>query len=215
MHLLLANPQVDVVFGNFLNINLATGENGFGFNQNRYSMSLLENENISADAFLITGNFFESIGISNFIAFDTVVIRRDFADKVGDFNENLRNSMDYEYWWRSALVGGRLAYINTVVLTRIKPPGSLSSSGILTYENKIKGLDFCLQASLAADRKDLVHYLDRPYAGAWQNLIRLYGSSGDRQATLKAFFQSMRYGFNLSSIRLLFESIHMSKVVED
>jgi len=57
MHLLLANPQVDVVFGNFLNINLATGENGFGFNQNRYSMSLLENENISADAFLITGNF--------------------------------------------------------------------------------------------------------------------------------------------------------------
>lgn len=214
MDLLKNNRKIDLVFGNFLNINLTTGEQGIGFDQCSSVMSQLKKEKIGDNAFLITGNFLSSICISNFIAFDTVVVRRDIINTVGKFNENLRNGMDFEYWWRLGLLGGKPAYTNEIVLTRIKPPGSLSSPSILTYENKIKGLGFCLQKTLASGRKDLVPYLNRVYRRAWQNLIPLYGSNGDRKGMLKAFFQSMRYGFNLSSVRMLFESINKSKITK-
>jgi len=207
MDLLLDNPGVDLVFGNFLNIDLASGEQGIGFDQNHYSMNLLEIENKSDDTFLITGNFFKCICLSNFIAFDTVVIRKNTVNKVGKFNETLRNSMDFDYWWRLALGGGKMAYTNDVVLKRIKPQGSLSSPGILTYENKIRGLDSCLQETLAKGRNDLVPYLNRSYKRAWQNMIPLYGSKRDFKGVQKSFYQSMKYGVNFGSVRLLFEAI--------
>jgi glycosyltransferase involved in cell wall biosynthesis len=210
INILLSNSQVDLVFGNFSNIDLTTGEKGMGFEQNAYSMSRLKSKPIDENTFLIIGEFFSGISISNFIAFDTVAVRRDIISKVGEFNENIRNAMDFEYWWRLALAGGRLAYTNEVILTRIKPRGSLSSPSILTYENKIKALDSCLQETLSRGRKDLVPHLNRAYGNVWQHLMILRGNNGDKKGALNAFIQSMRYGFDLGAVRLFFEAINKS-----
>jgi len=207
MDLLTNNPDIDMIFGNFLNINLVSGENGIGFKQNAYAMRQLESRKIDSQAFSIIGNFFRSFCISNFIAFDTVIIRRATVNKVGRFNESLRNGMDFEYWWRMALLDGKMAYTNEIMLKRIKPPGSLSSSSILTYENTIKTLDSCLQESLIRSRKELIPYLNIPYRNTWQNMISYYGKTGEFKQILKAFIQSMKYGFRLGSIRLLVVAI--------
>jgi glycosyltransferase involved in cell wall biosynthesis len=214
MDLLTKYPEIDLVFGNFLNIDLITGLTMIGYEQNIISMGQISNEKIGDDAFIITGNFFSSLCISNFIAFDTVLIRRAIINKVGYFNENLRNSEDFEYWWRLALEDGKLAYTNEIVLNRIKPQGSLSSPSILTYENKIKGLDSCVKNALAKGRKDLVPYLNRPYRNAWQNLIPLYARNGDRKGMLRAFSQSLRYGFEFATVRLIFVSLNKSKFIK-
>jgi len=201
-------PKIGVLFGDFLNIDLLTKEKQSAFEQYLSAMKLLDVEQIIDDNLcIIKSGMLESLTVSNFIALDSVIIRRDIYGKNKGFSDKLRNSEDFVFWWRLGLNGTCFAYINRVCLTRYKLPGSLSSPGILTYENKIMGLDACLQATLAGRRKDLVPYLNRLYRRNWQNLISLYSGNGDRKGMLKAFLQSMRYGFNLRSIRLFFESI--------
>jgi hypothetical protein len=77
----------------------------------------------------------------------------------------------------------------------------------LTCKNHIKGLDLCSKEAISKGRNDLIPYLNGPYRNAWQNMIPLYGSVGNRKGMLRAFVMSMRYGFSLGSIRLLVEVI--------
>lgn len=210
MELLISNPQVDLIFGNFTNINLTTGEAGLGFEQSSSLLEKLGKEAIGGNAFFITDNFLECISRFNFIASDTVIVRRRILDQVGDFNENLRNAEDFEYWWRVALAGGRFAYTNEILLTRVKPAGSLSSPSILTYENKIQALDSCLQEIVSKGRKDLIPFLKYPYGNAWLHIMLLCGYHGDTTGVFKAFLQSVKYGFSPGLIRMLFESIGKS-----
>lgn len=205
--ILINNLKIDLVFGNFLNTILETGENGIGFEQYFTAMKELKGEKNDNDIFVITDNFFKSICINNFIAFDTVVARRDIINKGGLFNEKLRNGQDFEYWWRIALIGGVFAYTNEIVLKRIKYPGSLSSPSVLSCESSMKGTDLCLQAALSNGRGDLVPYLNRRYRNIWSNMIILLGNLGDGKGMLNSFLQSIKYGINLGSIRLFVEAV--------
>ncbi len=207
MEIFFAYPEFDMVFGNFINIDLAVGHKRLGFEQCSYSMDLLKKQKIIDSVFLINGNFWDSICVNNFIAFDTVILRRPMLTIVGEFNETLRNAMDFEYWWRTALAGMQMAYTDEVVLTRIKPVGSLSSPSKLTYDNKIKALDSCLKYIEKNKRMDLIPSLNHSYSNAWSHLMIFHGDRRDILGIFQAFFQSARYDFNLGSIQILFESI--------
>ena len=201
-----AYPRVNILFSDFMNIDLDTNENQLGFDQCQNGIHLLDVEKIGDHLFFIKGGMPESLTVSNFVLPSTVMItRRVFEDY--SFLENLRNSADFVLWWQMCLNSIDFAYFTNIYTIRYKPHGSLSSPNILTYENKIRGLDYCLQETLARDRNDLIPFLNHGYLRAWQNLIPLYGDNGDRKRMFKSFFQSVRYGGNLSSIRLLFESI--------
>jgi glycosyltransferase involved in cell wall biosynthesis len=207
MNLLINNPKIDLVFGNYLNVNKTTGEKRIGFEQSKEAFRELKKKKIDDSNFIIMGNLSKSICIDNFIAFDSVIVRKDILDMVGMFNENLRNGMDFEYWWRLVLLGRVFAFTNEIVLNRIKNQGGLSDKSIITCRNHLKSLDFCLQATLSRGRPDLIPYLNRSYRNTWQNLINMYGGVGNRKAMLDAFFQAMQYGFNLGTIRLLAQSV--------
>jgi glycosyltransferase involved in cell wall biosynthesis len=200
------HPRIDILFSDFLNIDVTNRKRNRIFEQYMNAMKLLEVEQINDNLFIIKDGMPESLAVENFIATDTVILRRDLVKEMGSFFEKLRNSEDFEYWWRLGLAGISFAYINKVFLLRYKYPRSLSSKSILTFENDIKTLDLCLQQTLRAGRNDLVQHLNGLYRNAWQNMIPLYGGMGDTKGTLRAFFQSMRYGFSLGSIRLLFKA---------
>jgi glycosyltransferase involved in cell wall biosynthesis len=202
--------KIDFLFTDFMNITVSTQEKHRAFERSSHAMKLLNVEKKADDLFVILGGMPESLVIENFVATDSVIIRRELMRRVGPFNESLRNGEDFELWWRMGLAGARFAYINKVFLTRFKPPGSLSGQSILACENTIKGTDLCIQEALSKGRDDLVPFLNRRYRNAWQKLITLYGSSGNRSEMLKAFYQSSTYGLKLGSVRLLLQAIFES-----
>ena len=199
--------QIEVLFCDFMNIIESTQEKHRTFQQYSSVMKLLNVEQVDDNLVIIKEGLLESLTVEDFIAMASVFIRRELLDRMGSFNEELRNFEDFELWWRLGLAGICFAYINEVYLTRYKPPGDLSSQSILACEGMLKGLDLCLEETLLHGRSELIPYLKSPYRNTWQNLIPLYGSIGDGKGMLNAFFQSIKYGFNLGSIRLLFESV--------
>jgi glycosyltransferase involved in cell wall biosynthesis len=211
--ILNTHSQIEVLFSDFMDIIESTQEKYRAFEQYSSVMKLLDVEQVEHNLFIFKGGLLESLTVEDFIATDSVFIRRELLERIGPFNEELRNLEDFELWWRMGLAGLCFAYIDKVYLTRYKPSGSLSSPSISACENVIKGLDLCLQEALSKERKDLVPYLNGFYRNTWQNLIILFGSSRNKKGTLNAFFRSMEYGFNLASIRLLLEAALDRKIL--
>lgn len=200
-------PQIDALFGNFANINLARGGEGDGFAQDARSMAHLSTDHIENGIFLIAAGMPEILALGNFIATDTMMIRREVFDRVGGFNEGLRNSEDFELWWRVGLAGIQFAYVVEILMTRYKPAGSLSSPGLESSRNTLKALDLCRENSISAGRADHLRYLDRLYRNTWQNMITAYGAQRQLGNSFGAFFRSCRYGFRPGALRLLINAM--------
>src|SRR5690242_19593370 len=120
----------------------------------------------------------EILAVENIIATDTVILRRSLLDKVGYFNQKLRNSEDFELWWRIGLTDASFAFQDKVYMTRHKLPGNLSSSSLRACENTLAGLNSCLQETVIKARHDLIPSLHIAYRNTWQNMIPLYAESG-------------------------------------
>lgn len=200
-------PEIDLVFGNFANCNHESGETRLAFSQNTDAIRPLTTKNIAEHEYLITGNFLKAIMLDNFIAFDTAMIRRSMLHKIGKFNEELRNAMDLEYWWRFGLLGGIPAYTETIVMVRNKYPHSLSGHNLITYQNHIKALDICTSEAIAAGQPELTDFLKPQYRNAWQNMITACAMENDKKGMVAAFKQSLKYGFRPGSLRLLIQGL--------
>jgi len=197
------NPDVDLCFGNFRNIDKATSQETLGFMQSCAGIKKLVTITTSHEFKLISDGWLEGIGTDNFIATDTVILRKVFFDRVGLFNEGLQNSEDFEFWWRAGLAGVRAAYTDEILLIRNKYPGSLSSTGIFTLTNTLRALDACKEASHRAGREETVHFLRPAYGNLWQNLIKAYGQVGDISSAFRAFISAAQYEVNPGSFRLI------------
>ena len=201
------HPQIDLLFGDFHNINIARDEKGTGFVQNENAMAALRTSKLDDDLFLITDGMPQSLTIGNFIALDSVLLRADVLSRLGTFDEKLRNSEDFELWWRMGLAGVQFAYLDKILMTRNKPADSLSSPGVESALNTIKALDICKDNSLAKEYPHHLPYLIRSYRNTWQNLITAYGRQKNLPMAFDAFKKSLFYGFRLGSLRLLFDVI--------
>ena len=200
-------PQIDVLFSDFMDMIESTGEKYRTFEQYASVMSLLDVEEVDRGLFMIKSGMPGCLAVENFIATDTIMVRRRVLDELGGFTEELRIMEDFELWWRMGLEGTCFAYLNNVYLARHKPADSLSSSNLWAYENVIRGLDHCLQATQSAGRVELISALRIPYSNTWANMIPLYAAAGQWKQMLSAFFRSVKYRFTLGAIRLLVESV--------
>jgi hypothetical protein len=167
----------------------------------------LELEPVDHNSFIINNGILESLAVENYIATDTVLIRKEVLEKSGPLNEGLRNLEDFEFWWRMGLAGVRFAYTDKIFLKRFVVSDGLSRSSILSCKNRLKGLDICVTETVSSGRSELARCLNKFYRITWQSLIPLYGETGDRKRMLGAFFESLKYGFSLGSLRLLFEAV--------
>jgi glycosyltransferase involved in cell wall biosynthesis len=201
------HPEIDCLFSNFLNINIAKNRQVVAFDENADAMKLLDTKRLDVSLFVIVNGLLPSLTINNLIATDSILLNREVFERLGGFKEILTGSEDFELWWRMGLSGVCFAYIDQVLITRFKPPRSLSSSSLKASDNIIKALDLILQETLSKGRADLFNYLNNPYRNAWQNRITVYASSGNRKGMINAFIQSLKYGFRMGSLRLLVNAI--------
>ena len=195
--------EVDLLFSDFWNVNLSTGEKGMNSEQHSAVFEELELKEISSGVCLVSSGIPEQLLASNFVLPSSTITRRAVCQMVGDFNVQLRNAMDLEYWWRAALAGAQFAYVDEVLLDRIKPPDSLSSNSVVTQANHIKALDSCFEEAVAQGRDDLIPYLQRAYLVTWHRTIRLHAFLGERRRALLAFKQSLQYGITWRAVYLL------------
>ena len=205
--LLESYNDIDMVFGNFENYYENKKLFGFGFDQTARAMRALKTNAIGSHAALIPAGFLEGLAMDNFIAFDSVIIRRYVLDSIGSFNERLRNGMDLEYWWRFGLAGCSAAFSDKVVLKRFKYANSLSGRNTVSVREHIKALDSCAYYSRKFHRKDTLDYLHPAYRNAWQNMITACAMANDKPGMWAAFRQSLKYGFRPGSVRLLLEGL--------
>lgn len=207
MAALQAHPEIDLVFSDFENVNLVLNKRGTNFVDYGKAFQLMTTTDLGSDFFEIKDGFLQSLAHGNYIATDTVVVKRSLVDRYGGFNESLRNSEDFELWWRLGLNKVRVAYHNQVLMTRYKPQGSLTSLSTESSVSALKALDLCEEGAISVKREDLVDHLQGSYRNAWQTMITARAQMGDRVGALKAFYQSLKYGFRLGSLRLLFEAL--------
>lgn len=200
-------PDIDLVFGNYENYFEDQKRPGLGFDQAAKAMGVLSTMSAKPGIHLIENGFLEGIAIDNFVAFDAVMLQRKIIDQIGPFNENLRNGMDLEYWWRLGLAGGKAAYTETVLLKRYKYANSLSSRSIIAIENYIKTLDLCSELSNTNNNEKSINYLLPAYLNAWQNKIIIHGTQGEKKMAWHAFKQSLKYGFSLGSVKLIIKAL--------
>lgn len=203
---LQTNPTVDLLFSNFKNINHEKNRTALNFKDYREAFGLLTYRELGAGLQLIEAGFNESLTRGNYIATDTVLLKSDILVKHGLFNESLRNSEDFELWWRLGLSKIQMAFHDQVLMTRHKPEGSLTSLNLSSASAALEALDLCKEHAIFAGRKNLVDFLRQPYRNAWQNMITARALEGDRIGAFKAFHQSLKYGFRLGSLRLLLQA---------
>lgn len=200
-------PEIDMLFSNFFNVNLLNVTSSVAFSDMAGSLGKMRTRMLKNGLYLIEEGFLESIAADNFIATDTVILKKELIQKFGGFNETLRNAVDFELWWRLGLAGVKLGYMDKILLNRNKPAGSLSSHSISTYKNLINALDICSKNTFSANREDLLKHLDNPYRNAWQNMITAYAMENDKKGMMTAFKNSLKYGFRPGSLRLLIEGL--------
>jgi len=195
MATLLAYPELDLVFSNFRNINVARNLDEDGFRQNASGLNRLQTEELESGARRIIKGFLEGIATENFIAFDAAVMREHLFEQVGIFNTDLNGGEDFEFWWRAGLQGLQAAFSEEIGLIRYKYPGSLSGSEVAARLNFLQTLDACAEASRQAGKPETIDLLHPAYRNAWQNLIEIYGKQKDMAGVLEAFNNACKYGF--------------------
>lgn len=196
-------PEVDLIIGNFNNINVEDKNQQTGFDQALEGLSQLITQKLDKDFCLVSQGFLKGITRDNFIAFDSVIIRKNVISTIGCFNEKLKNSEDFEYWWRFGLAGLQPAYTEEIILNRIKYPGSLSGRSVVSSLNRLQTLDVCKDLAIKQDRLDLVDLLNPLYRNTWHNLISAYGKQANLSSAFASFKHSLDYGFRLGALRLL------------
>jgi len=157
----------------------------------------------------ITQGFLEGIATDSFIAFDTALMRMPVLKQIGEFNNQLRNGNDFEFWWRAGLQNLQVGFSQGIGLIRYKYPGSLSSSETATRIQFLQTLDACAEASRQAGKPETIELLRPAYRNAWQNIITASAKEGDLKGAFVAFRKSLKYGFQLGSIRLLLRAFLM------
>ncbi|NLA41299.1 MAG: glycosyltransferase [Smithella sp.] len=200
-------PEIDLLFGNFYNFNIEDNTLEIAFDEAKEGLSKLYSIKIGDNLWLVQNGFLEGITRGNFMAFDTVIFRRQTIETVGGFNEHLRSGMDFEYWWRCGLSGVQVAFTDEIVMNRVKYPGSLSGRSVESVFNRMVMLDTCKELAIAQGRSELVKLLNPRYRNAWQNLILLYGREGRKKEMIKAFRESSKYGLRTGAVKLLVKGI--------
>lgn len=160
IHVLKQYPYLDFIFtsayrgfdasGNYLVTIPEQGISSFGFKLDQLGDQVYE----------IKENLAESI--FNFaLTIPTVLIRKSTFEKVGRFNESLRNSEDREFWWRVILSGAKVAVI-TKPLVRIHQSEENLSAYSKTYlEHHLHSLKLMVKTAEQKGRHDLIPMIEK------------------------------------------------------
>jgi len=192
-------PQIDIIFGEFLNIDHVKGTQRLAL-ANSPGLRDVTARPIEDDLFLVERGIEIGILRSNFIAAQTMVLRREIFDRVGGFNATLRMSEDLEFCWRAAVLGARYAYLDWPLLERHRRGDSLTTQGDRPHLDRLDAVKVMYQTCRRLGRRDLLKHVRATELRTYCNLLRIYGERGQRTAAMHVYMKSLRRGLSLRTL---------------
>jgi glycosyltransferase involved in cell wall biosynthesis len=187
--------NLDMLLGDYLNINHITGVKSNGFSQTKQGLEVLKTINLSDNVYQIMEGFAEGLLIANFVSPSTVIIRSIIYNKLGGFLRKLRTSEDMEVWWRLSLRGATIGFINEILIERHKDESSLSANLTLSL-HQIDALDECRRTAEKNHKHKLIELIDNAKQRAWQYYLKENAKIGRRKEALQALKKCLHYGLS-------------------
>ena len=187
-------PEVDVVFGDYDNINELQGTNARGFEQARQGLQMLRVQRLTPEVWQVLEGLPVALLRASLFAPSTIMLRRRVFDIVGNFRTDLSGPEDFEFLFRAAVRGARFAYTTRPLIARYKDAQSITARTVAFIPRKLQALDRCETTVREAGRRDLIPRINAARHRAWRTLVHAYADLGDRKAVLRAFRQCLRYG---------------------
>jgi GT2 family glycosyltransferase len=198
VEVLQRHPTIDVLFGDYRNINYMEHQDRSGFEQTERGLARVQVRALEADVLEITAGLPEALLVANVIGTcSMVVLRRGLFERVGNFDTRLSGPEDFELWWRAALKGANFAYTTRSLIERHKDENSITVQAIRFGPQYLLALDQCEATARNAQRDDLLPHIDCARHRIWRGLIRDYALAGRRREACGAFRQSLRYRLSL------------------
>ena len=196
MRLFQTYSHLDLIFGNYLNINHVAGISELVFDKSRTKLKNLATRPLEDGVWEILSGYQHTILEHSFMATPTVMFRTEWIKRVGNFERTLSGPEDFEFWWRLAAHGARFAFVEQPLIERHKDSQSITSQTIRFAPHYLRALELCEQTSRRFGQSDLLPALRRAKHHTWCGLIRAHALQGERQKALRCFAQSLRYGIS-------------------
>lgn len=194
-------PEIEILFGDFWNIDYVTGTEYGGFAENQAAIRHLTVRPLDDGLWLVEGGFETGILRSGgFIAVATMVLRTDVFKKVGSFDSQGR---DLEFCWRAAVLGAQYAYIDRPLIERYRYQSSVTAHVVDWQLRRLEALKICRRTCETAGRTDLLDHVRMAERRTWRKLIRAYGNSDQRIAAIRTFRSSLQSGFSVRNLLFL------------
>jgi glycosyltransferase involved in cell wall biosynthesis len=195
------HPQIEILFGDYLDIDHVSGTQEMGFAVAQRGMSCLTTHNLSGDLWIVDdGIEMALLRGSGFIATPTVMLRDSTLKSAGNFDGSLRVAEDFEFWWRVSVLGAQFAYIDRPLIERHKYRSSLTNSVVEASLQLLKALEACHQTCEAVQRCDLLKHIRATERRVCRRLVWEHGRDGQRTKAVRAFARSLRYGISLRNL---------------
>jgi GT2 family glycosyltransferase len=120
------------------------------------------------------------------LALPTIVVRRDLLSRIGNFDENLVGSEDYELYLRLAAQGEVDAIDTALTLVR-RHTQHFSGQGVIPFESNIRIIENLLRLEVVEHLRPLL-LMHR--AELFAGLARTHAGSGERVTALRTLLSS-------------------------
>lgn len=197
-------PEIEILFGDYLNINHVQNTEIRGFLSAQKGLQQLDTRQLADNLYLVERGIEIGILSSNFIATPTVVLRREVFDKVGGFNHHLSTPVDLEFGWRAAVLGARFAYIDRPLIERHVYTDSATSQGYLSWLQRLSALELCRWTCKKYNRPDLLSHIHASEVRSYRNMMRIHGENNQWRLASKTYIDSLKTGFSARTTFLLF-----------
>ena len=193
-------PEIDLLFGDFINTDHINGVKWHLFAQNYLAMKNLQTCQIDTDVFLIKSGLEKALLQAVFVSLPTMLFRANIIDKIGSFDIALGGAEDFEFFYRAALFELCFAYIDCPLMNRNKFESGLTANKTVSWQEKIEALRRCRWWCKKSKRPDLLSHILVAENRAWRNLISAYGHNRKRNKAFRAYRNSLIRGFSFRNL---------------
>lgn len=166
-------PHLDFIFTSAYRGLDASGNHLISIPEQKIFTFGFKSIKLTDQVYEITENLAESI--FNFaLTIPTVLIRKSTFEKVGGFNESLRNSEDREFWWRVILGGAKVAVITKPLVLIHRSEEHLSAYSKTYLEHHLYCHKLMIETAKQKGRQDLVSMIEKRWKGKSQEYINTF-----------------------------------------
>lgn len=189
-------PKIDILFGDFDNVNHIQGTRASGMQESKIGLKFLKLEQLEESLYFIESGIERGILVSNFIAAPTILMRSAAIDVMGGFMGQLRNP-DLEFAWRGAVLGVRFAYIDKYLIERHLVADSNTAQGVKPLIQRLNALEVCRKTvQNLSNRQTLESYIKKAENQTYIKIIHYYGKNSKRKEIVQTLLKSFKYGIN-------------------